>query len=113
NREKPRLPAAIPASATARIRPNVKVDPPSSGPSIRYHTSSIRKNAKPVTTAAVKTNAAGVAAPGTGVSKPSGDALSRHVSAPSSERGLSVESATAGLETSSDRFASQNAAAAT
>src|SRR6476620_3619653 len=37
----------MPASATARTRPKVKTDPPSSGPRRRYQTSSIRKNAKP------------------------------------------------------------------
>ena len=37
----------MPASADARIIPKLKTDPPTSGPSIRYHTSSIRKKTKP------------------------------------------------------------------
>src|SRR5262245_61674885 len=37
----------MPASATARINPNVNTVPPSSGPSMRYQTNRHRKNAKP------------------------------------------------------------------
>ena len=40
-------PMPMPASATASTSPKVKTDPPSSGASSRYQTSSIRKNAKP------------------------------------------------------------------
>src|SRR5881392_518879 len=49
-------PADIPRSATARISPNENVEPPRSEPSIRYQTSSIRKNANPTSPAAVNTN---------------------------------------------------------
>src|SRR5580765_7862714 len=48
-----RPPMPIPESATARIKPKVKTEPPSSGPSMRYHTSSIRKNVKPTTAEAM------------------------------------------------------------
>ena len=51
----------MPTSATARISPKVKTDPPRSGPSIRYHTSSIRKNAKPTTADATSRNHVGAA----------------------------------------------------
>ena len=52
----------MPTSATARINPNVNTDPPSRGTSIRYHTSSIRKNAKPTMPDAVSTNPTGACA---------------------------------------------------
>jgi hypothetical protein len=44
----------MPASAIARIAPNVNVVPPRSGPSIRYQTSSINRNAKPTIAAVVR-----------------------------------------------------------
>src|SRR5882762_9015393 len=47
-------PMPMPASATASTRPKVNTDPPSSGPSSRYQTSSIRKNAKPTVAAATR-----------------------------------------------------------
>src|SRR5262249_3590800 len=47
---------------TARMRPNVKTEPPRIGPSIRYQTSSIRKNAKPTTADAVRTKLTGAKA---------------------------------------------------
>ena len=51
----------MPASATARIRLNVKTVPPSSGVSMRAHTSSIRKKTNPTTPAESRTNTAGAA----------------------------------------------------
>ena len=53
----------MPASATASTRPKVKTDPPSSGASRRYQTSSIRKNAKP-TVAPTRARQAGTAGAG-------------------------------------------------
>src|SRR5437763_16405750 len=50
------LPSPIPSKATARISAKENVDPPRSGPSIRYQTSSIKKNTKPTTAAATNTN---------------------------------------------------------
>ncbi len=52
-------PAPIPSSAMASTSPNMKVVPPSSGVSIRYQTISIRRNAKPATAEAPKTNRGG------------------------------------------------------
>ncbi len=54
----------MPASATARIRPNVYVEPPSSGASIRYQTSSISVNAKPTMHEAASTNRRGARSAG-------------------------------------------------
>src|ERR1043165_7534558 len=45
-------PRPMPRRAMARIRPNVKVEPPRSGASMRYQTSSMRRKAKPPTAAA-------------------------------------------------------------
>ena len=52
-------PRPMPASATASTRPKVKTDPPSSGASSRYQTSSIRKNAKPTVAEARRRNGTG------------------------------------------------------
>ena len=52
-------PMPMPTSATARINPKVNTEPPSSGPSIRYQTSSIRKKAKPTTPEATSRNETG------------------------------------------------------
>ncbi len=49
----------MPKRAVARIRPKVKTEPPSSGESIRYQTSSSRKNAKPTIPHAASTNRRG------------------------------------------------------
>lgn len=54
-------PRPMPKSATARINPNVKIVPPRSGPSIRYQTSSMRKNANPLTSTAPRANHSGAA----------------------------------------------------
>src|SRR5215471_7565974 len=54
-------PAPIPKRATARINPNVYVDPPRRGPSIRYQTSSISVKTNPVIAAAPRTNLSGTA----------------------------------------------------
>src|SRR4030095_122160 len=51
----------MPTSATARTRPKVNTDPPSSGASRRYQTISRRKKAKPTVADAVSRNAIGAA----------------------------------------------------
>src|SRR5436190_1767225 len=51
----------MPRRATARMMPNVKTVPPKRGPSMRYHTSSIRKKAKPTAADAESTNHPGTA----------------------------------------------------
>src|SRR5262249_8927674 len=52
-------PTPMPTSAMASTKPNVKTDPPISGASRRYQTSSIKKNAKPTVPDANSTNGTG------------------------------------------------------
>src|SRR5437660_8856361 len=67
------LPSPIPSKATARINPNENVDPPRSGPSIRYQTISMRKKAKPTRPAAQNTKIGFVVAPDSSCSDSAGD----------------------------------------
>ena len=53
------LPNPIPRSATARIKPKVKVVPPRRGPIIRYQTSSMRRKTKPTTPAEMRSRGSG------------------------------------------------------
>src|SRR5690242_11770252 len=61
-------PIPMPRSAIARMRPNVYDEPPSSGASMRYQTSSISRNAKPTTPAATGGNHESAAGKGAGAS---------------------------------------------
>ena len=56
----------MPSKATARMMPKLNTVPPRSGPSIRYHTISIKKKAKPTSPAAKRTKLAGAAGAATG-----------------------------------------------
>ena len=55
-------PNPMPRSAMARMSPKVNVDPPSSGASMRYQTSSMSRKTKPVRAAAARTSGGGEAA---------------------------------------------------
>src|SRR5712671_2404946 len=54
-------PQPMPSNATDKMRPKVYEEPPRSGPSMRYHTSSISRNTPPTTAAAASTSAVGAA----------------------------------------------------